>query len=37
MKLITTCNDAVSVGKISKRSSSLPDVSPDDFQDRNGT
>jgi hypothetical protein len=34
MKLITACNDTVSVDKISKGSSSLPEVSPDDFQGR---
>jgi hypothetical protein len=33
MKLITVCSDTVSVNQISKGSSSLPDVSPDDFQD----
>ena len=34
MKLIAMCNGTVFVGKISKGSSSLPDLSPDDFQDR---
>ena len=33
MKLITTCNDTVSVGKFSKETSSLPDVSSEYLQD----